>query len=69
MLLTVPGMRSQEQYTSLATLLGDGINRKVVLDATNPVSSYPALEVIWDGSTSGGELLQNALPHSFVFKV
>jgi len=40
---------------------------KIVIDATNPLSSWPALEVLWDGR-SAGELLQAALPSSRVVK-
>eukprot|EP00604_Paraphysomonas_vestita_P002583 CAMPEP_0174818854 /NCGR_PEP_ID=MMETSP1107-20130205/1759_1 /TAXON_ID=36770 /ORGANISM="Paraphysomonas vestita, Strain GFlagA" /LENGTH=381 /DNA_ID=CAMNT_0016031341 /DNA_START=401 /DNA_END=1546 /DNA_ORIENTATION=+ len=65
--LTVPGIRSIEEYNELATLLGDGIKGKVVIDTTNPLL-FPSLEVFWDGSTSAGERFQSALPDSFVFK-
>lgn len=34
---------------------------KVVIDATNPLSEWPKLEVLWDGS-SGGEMLQASPP-------
>jgi predicted dinucleotide-binding enzyme len=42
---------------------------QVVIDATNPLSEFPHLEVMWEGSTSGGELIQAAFPMSVVFKV
>lgn len=61
-------MRSLEEYTALATLLGDGIKGKVVIDTTNPLS-FPGFEVFWDGNTSAGERIQNVLPDSYVFKV
>lgn len=42
---------------------------QVVIDATNPLSEFPALEVMWGSESSGGELLQQALPSSLLFKV
>jgi hypothetical protein len=39
------------------------------LDATNPLSPYPGLEVRWDHATSGGEVLSAVLPDAHVFKV
>jgi len=44
------------------------VKGKVVIDATNPCSPWPEMEVLWDGSTSGGELLQQALPEAYVYK-
>lgn len=66
-ILAIPGMRTQEAYDALASSLGSGIEGKVVLDATNPLSAFPALEVLYE-NTSGGEMCAKALPSSFVFK-
>jgi predicted dinucleotide-binding enzyme len=66
-LLTVPGMRADSEYTALASQLGDGAEGKLIIDATNPLS-FPQLEIFWDGNKSSGELLQAALPKSFVYK-
>eukprot|EP00602_Paraphysomonas_sp_CaronLab_P009657 CAMPEP_0185023132 /NCGR_PEP_ID=MMETSP1103-20130426/5826_1 /TAXON_ID=36769 /ORGANISM="Paraphysomonas bandaiensis, Strain Caron Lab Isolate" /LENGTH=472 /DNA_ID=CAMNT_0027555569 /DNA_START=99 /DNA_END=1517 /DNA_ORIENTATION=+ len=67
-ILAVSGMRSAELYHNFAVSLGAGVKGKIVLDATNPLSEYPKLEVIWDGNTSGGEMMQAALPDCHVFK-
>jgi predicted dinucleotide-binding enzyme len=37
----------------LTSWLGPDVAGKVVIDATNPLSPYPGLEVLWNG-TSGG---------------
>jgi 8-hydroxy-5-deazaflavin:NADPH oxidoreductase len=60
-------MRSESEYTALASQLGGGAEGKIVIDATNPLS-FPELEIFWDGQKSAGELFQAALPKSFVFK-
>ncbi|WIA20789.1 hypothetical protein OEZ85_005149 [Tetradesmus obliquus] len=67
LILAVPGMRDRAAAEQLASSLGPGVAGKVVIDATNPLTPYPGLEVLWDGS-SGGELLQAALPTAHVFK-
>ena len=67
-ILAVPGMSTQEQYNVCAATLGAGVEGKVVIDATNPLSAFPALSVHWDGNTSGGEMCAAALPKSAVFK-
>jgi len=66
-ILTVPGMRTQEEYDSLSTTLGPGITGKVIIDCTNPLSNFPNLEVHHDG-TSGGEMCATAFPSCSVFK-
>jgi hypothetical protein len=30
------------------------VKSKVLIDATNPLTPYPGLEVFWNGNTSGG---------------
>eukprot|EP00605_Chrysophyceae_sp_TOSAG23-4_P000226 GSChrysophyteH1.ASY1.ANO1.263.1 assembled CDS len=67
-ILAVPGMRTQEQYNACAASLGAGAEGKVVIDATNPLTAFPELAVLWDGNTSGGEMCAAALPKSAVFK-
>lgn len=67
-ILAVPGMYTQEQYNACAATLGAGAEGKVIIDATNPLSAFPALAVHWDGNTSGGEMCAAALPKSAVFK-
>ena len=52
-------MYTREQYNACA-------EGKVVIDATNSLSAFPALAVHWDGNTSGGEMCAAALPKSAV---
>jgi predicted dinucleotide-binding enzyme len=37
--------------------LGPGIANKVVVDATNPLSGFPELEVLWNGTSGTGVVL------------
>jgi hypothetical protein len=53
---------------ALAASLGEGVNGKVLIDATNPLISYPELEVRWGQALSGGEVLAAALPGASVYK-
>ncbi len=46
------GARTLEGVKEAAALLGPGIVGKVLVDATNPLSPWPELDVLWDG-TSG----------------
>ena len=68
LILAIPGMTTQEQYNACAASLGAGAAGKVVIDATNPLSAFPSLEVYWDGNTSGGEMCSEAFSNSSVFK-
>lgn len=67
-ILAVPGSHDDAGIFKLAESLGPAANGKVVIDATNPVTEYPGLEVRWDQGTSAGEVLSAALPKSHVFK-
>jgi predicted dinucleotide-binding enzyme len=41
-------MREKKDYEALAGRLGDAVKGKVIIDATNPLTAPPALEVMWD---------------------
>ena len=62
------GMTSEEGYKACAASLGAGAEGKILIDATNPLSDFPALGVHYDGNTSGGEQCAAAFPKSAVFK-
>ncbi|KAI8473334.1 MAG: hypothetical protein J3K34DRAFT_411055 [Monoraphidium minutum] len=66
-ILATPGFRTPAAAAALAHSLGPGVEGKVVIDATNPLSAWPQLEVLWSGA-SAGEMLQEALPSAYVFK-
>eukprot|EP00878_Enallax_costatus_P013208 GHUV01013806.1.p1 GENE.GHUV01013806.1~~GHUV01013806.1.p1 ORF type:complete len:170 (+),score=44.95 GHUV01013806.1:1605-2114(+) len=66
-LLAVPGMRDATAVQGFLDSLGSDICGKIFVDATNPLTAFPGLEVLWNG-TSGGELLHAALPNSQVYK-
>jgi hypothetical protein len=53
-LLYVSGMRDRAAAEQLAESLGPAVAGKVIIDATNPLTPYPNLEVLWDGTS--GEL-------------
>lgn len=65
--LAIPGWWDADGVAAVVESLGPGISGKVVVDATNPLSGFPGLEVLWNG-TSGGELLAAGLPDSHVYK-
>jgi predicted dinucleotide-binding enzyme len=68
-ILATPGAHDDAGIRELAATLGDATG-KVVIDATNPLSSFPTgLAVRWELGTSGGEALQAALPGAAVYKV
>ena len=46
-----PGMREKSEYEELAGRLGDAVKGKVIIDATNPLTPYPGLEVLWNGNS------------------
>lgn len=66
-LLTTPGTIDEAAVSALAKSLGEGVKGKVLIDATNPLTGWPALAIPW-GEKSGGEVLQEALPDTYVFK-
>jgi len=49
---TQPGWRDAAGVAALADSLGPDVAGKVLVDATNPLSAFPDLEVLWNG-TSG----------------
>lgn len=52
MLPDMLGWRDASRATTVVDSLGPGIANKVVVDATKPLSGFPDLEVLWNG-TSG----------------
>jgi 8-hydroxy-5-deazaflavin:NADPH oxidoreductase len=70
-ILAVPGGHTDQEIASIAQSLGNNMQGKIIIDATNPLSPYPdGLQVRWkqpDG-TSGGEVLQQYLPDCKVYK-
>lgn len=46
-----PGSHSDDGIKQTASLLGPGIEGKVLIDATNPLSAFPSLEVRWEGKS------------------
>jgi len=65
-ILAMPGANDDAGIKAIAAGL-PSVAGKVVIDATNPLSAFPALEVRWTG-TSGGEVFAEALPEAAVFK-
>ncbi|EFJ39324.1 hypothetical protein VOLCADRAFT_108682, partial [Volvox carteri f. nagariensis] len=49
--LAVPGAHSDAGIKAIASDLGADIKGKVLIDATNPLSPYPGLEVRWTGKS------------------
>lgn len=49
--LACVGAHTDDQIREVAASLGPEISGKVLIDATNPLSKYPALEVRWDGKS------------------
>ncbi|KAL4418746.1 hypothetical protein ABPG77_006419 [Micractinium sp. CCAP 211/92] len=68
-LLAVPGsaLASESACAAFARSLGPFAAGKIVLDATNPLDSE-LNELVWERGRSSAEVLQDALPESFVFK-
>lgn len=67
LILATPGPNSDKGIQEIAASLGD-VSGKMIIDATNPLTEYPGLEVRWAQGTSGGEVLQEALPEAIVYK-
>ncbi|KAJ8598360.1 hypothetical protein CTAYLR_003026 [Chrysophaeum taylorii] len=65
--LAVPGPPDEEGIKKIAADLGD-CTGKVILDATNPLTPFPALAIRWGHEKSGGEILAQALPTAAVYK-
>jgi predicted dinucleotide-binding enzyme len=67
-ILATPGAAQDADIQALAKSLGDTTN-KIIIDATNPLGPFPeGLNVRWDKTTSGGEVLAAALPTAKVYK-
>ena len=67
-IMATPSAHSDEAIEDIAKSMGD-VTGKCIIDATNPLSDFQeGLEVRWSQGTSGGEVLQNALPTAFVYK-
>eukprot|EP00775_Hariotina_reticulata_P004733 gene4733-4983_t len=68
-IVAVPGVavRDADGVAKFAESLGPKISGKIVIDATNPMTPFPDVEVLWNG-TSGGELMQAGLPGAKVYK-
>jgi predicted dinucleotide-binding enzyme len=67
-IMATPSYNSDEAIEEIAKSMGD-VTGKCIIDAVNPVSEFPdGLQIRWAQGTSGGEVLQNALPDAYVFK-
>ena len=67
-IMATPSAHSDEAIEEIAKSMGD-VTGKCIIDATNPVTAFPeGLEVRWTQGTSGGEVLQKAIPTAFVYK-
>ncbi|KAL7559454.1 hypothetical protein ACA910_017470 [Epithemia clementina (nom. ined.)] len=63
-ILATPGPSDEKGIQELAASLGD-VSNKIVIDATNPLSSFAdGLQVRWGHALSGGEVLAAALSSS-----
>lgn len=68
LILATPSLHRDNEIEDLAKSLGD-VKGKSIIDATNPLSTFPeGLQIRWGSELSGGEVLANALPDSKVYK-
>jgi predicted dinucleotide-binding enzyme len=68
LILATPSAYSDDGIQEIAKSLGD-VSSKIIIDATNPLSGFAdGLQVRWAQGTSGGEVLQKALPTCRVYK-
>jgi predicted dinucleotide-binding enzyme len=70
-ILAVPGSYEDAEIKKVVESLGSGVEGKILIDVTNPLSPYPALETrIWThNGISAGEAFAAALPKStYVYK-
>ncbi|KAG5182405.1 glycosyl hydrolases family 18-domain-containing protein [Tribonema minus] len=70
-LLTTPSGSKQctdEAYAAIAASFGPGVKGKVIIDATDPITDFPAKAWRWEKGTSGAEVLQSFLPDATVYK-
>jgi len=73
LILALPGAPTDEGIAAMAQSLvvvvgDDTLKGKTIIDATNPLTDFPDLEVRWTQGTSGGEVLQKCLPDCKVYK-
>jgi hypothetical protein len=62
------GLVGSTLATAMVDTLGD-LRNKVLIDATNPFSSFPdGLQARWEQGTRGGEYIQSLLPNTKVYK-
>ena len=62
-ILATPGSHDDDGIKALAASLGGDCAGKVVIDSTNPLSSFPTgLQVRWSQGTSAGEVRTNPSP-------
>lgn len=67
-ILATPSMVDDAAIQEFAKSLGD-MTGKIIIDATNPLGAFPeGLNVRWDKTNSGGEVLAEALPAAKVYK-
>ncbi|GJP29073.1 hypothetical protein CLOM_g67 [Closterium sp. NIES-68] len=66
-IIATPGYATAEEWSKVVAPWGSYAG--VVLDASNPLTAWPALDISADqNSTSGAEELKKALPHAHVYK-
>jgi predicted dinucleotide-binding enzyme len=67
-ILATPAVADDAGIQEFAKSLGD-MSGKIIIDATNPLGPFPeGLNIRWDKTTSGGEVLAAALPTAKVYK-
>jgi 8-hydroxy-5-deazaflavin:NADPH oxidoreductase len=66
-ILATTGIHDTAGLEAFFASLGN-LDDKVVVDATNPMSHFPDLQIRWGETTSGGELLANYFPKARVYK-
>ena len=71
LILTVPGGHDDDDIAAIVASLGgdEAVRDKIIIDATNPLSSFAdGLQVRWGSTKSGGEVLQDCVPSARVYK-
>jgi 8-hydroxy-5-deazaflavin:NADPH oxidoreductase len=67
LILATPSVHDDDGLKALALSLGD-VTDKYIIDATNPLTAWPGLEVRWTQGVSAGEKLAEYLPNAKVYK-
>jgi 8-hydroxy-5-deazaflavin:NADPH oxidoreductase len=67
LILATPSVHDDTGLKELAISLGD-VAGKYIVDATNPLTAWPGLEIRWEQGTSAGEKLAEYLPSAKVYK-